>query len=152
MALPLEDFFEAAKAFCLWSESAPGTPDEEERTALQLVSRLYSLALQIPSDFHEKEALSIPHEKWQIIYERFGTLPFNYYKAVIDPFELEKEDICLGDVADDLADIWRDIKPGLSLYESGNRDAAAYEWQESFTIHWGQHAANAIWALQSWRR
>lgn len=152
MVSPLEDFFEIAKAFCLWSESPPGKPDDEVSTALQFVSRLYSLAFQLPSDFHENEALSIPHEKWQIVFERFDSLPFNYYKTVVDPFELEREDICLGDVADDLADIWRDIKPGILLYESGNREAAGYEWRESFNIHWGQHAANAIWILQSWRR
>jgi Domain of unknown function (DUF5063) len=147
----LEEFFEAANAFCLWAESAPSTPNEEARTALRLVSRLYSLAFQLPDDFQQAETLAIPHEEWLVVYKRFGVLPFNYYNTVINVLDLEKADFCMGDIADDLADIWHDIKPGLSLYQSGHRNAAAYVWHEYFIVHWGQHAADAILALQSWQ-
>ena len=152
MSEPLEEFFEAAAAFCHWAEGAPGTPDEEAQTALRLLVGLYSLAFRLPRESEEKESISVPDEQWQIVFKRFGALPFNYYNTVVDPFDFEKPDLCVGDLADDLADIWRDLKPGLFLYRSGNRKAAACAWHEGFAIHWGRHAADAIWALQRWCR
>jgi hypothetical protein len=54
------------------------------------------------------------------------------------------------DLADDLADIWRDVKSGLLLYRSENPAAASWEWRFHFKAHWGRHATGAMHALQAW--
>jgi hypothetical protein len=50
-------------------------------------------------------------------------------------------------VADDLADIYRDIKNGLWLHENRHSTEAIWEWKHSFNTHWGRHAVGALHAL-----
>jgi hypothetical protein len=45
-------------------------------------------------------------------------------------------------MADDLADIYFDLKQGLELLRSNPRQAASH-WQSSFYAHWGKHLLNA---------
>jgi hypothetical protein len=74
----------------------------------------------------------------------------NYYGEHADPLEIGSGETSLGDLADDLADIWRDLKEGLEVFDTGNPAGAAYHWHEHFTIHWGSHAASALNILQYW--
>ncbi len=143
----LDDFAREAAAFCAWAEAPPGPLDEEVDTALRLVSQLYRLALDLPDLFDEECAADIPHEHWAAIHQRFGMLPLDYYGVCLDPADLTDLTLGLGDVADDLADIWRDMKGGLALYRKGNRAAAAWEWRNAFRTHWGQHATSVLHAL-----
>lgn len=147
----LEAFFDAAAAFCAWAESAPAVPEGELDTAIKMLSKLLALVHELPETFDEEEAPGTPHEEWLAIYKRFGALPFNYYASYSDPHLMEAPSPGTGDVADDLADTWRDLKGGLALYRKGSYAAAAWEWRESFNIHWGRHAAGALYALQCWR-
>jgi hypothetical protein len=147
----LEAFFGTASEFCRWAEVRPATPDDEVATALSLLSRLYAQALELPPLFDEEDAPKVSHEEWLVIYKRFGSLPFNYYAEYSEPHCTEDPSPGMGDLADDLADIWRDLKGGLALYNKGNHAAAAWERRESFNIHWARHAAGALYALQCWR-
>ena len=56
-----------------------------------------------------------------------------------------------GDLADDLADIYRDIKPGLTAWNTGDDaylEDIFYQWlQQGHIHHWGRHAVNAMRAL-----
>lgn len=55
-----------------------------------------------------------------------------------------------GDLADDFADIYRDILPALRAWEAGSDrfDAILFEWRATtFETHWGVHAAHALPAL-----
>jgi uncharacterized protein DUF5063 len=56
----------------------------------------------------------------------------------------------VADVADDLADTYRDLWSGLVLYRLGRPEAAAWEWSFSFRAHWGHHVAGARYALHAW--
>jgi hypothetical protein len=147
----LEAFFDTATAYCAWAESAPGAAEEELETAIRMLSKLLALVHEIPETFDEEDAPVLSQEEWLAIYKRFGALPFNYYASYADPNHLEDPSPVTGDVADDLADTWRDLKGGLALYLNGNYAAAAWEWRESFNTHWGRHAAGALYALQCWR-
>ncbi len=62
----------------------------------------------------------------------------------------ESLEFMVGDLADDLADVWSDLKSGLRYYEKGRIEDAAHEWRANFDIHWGEHAADAIAVLQEW--
>jgi hypothetical protein len=85
------------------------------------------------------------------VYERFGGLPFNYYSECFDPLIVPAaEEPVVADLADDLADIWRDVKGGLMLWHDDESDAAAWHWRFHFESHWGLHASSAMYALQTW--
>jgi Domain of unknown function (DUF5063) len=145
-------FHECVKEFCSWAESESDKPEVELVKALHLLSRLYSnaLMLKMANCVTEHEAIHISNEQWNIIFKRFGSLPFNYYPDVDDITEIETPSTSLGDVADDLADIYRDLKAGLWLYEQGYELEADYEWKFNFNVHWGIHAVNAMNALHSY--
>jgi hypothetical protein len=56
-----------------------------------------------------------------------------------------------GSLADDLVDIYHDIKHGLELLESGDYEAIEH-WKRSYRLHWGQHLVDAerhLYALKS---
>jgi len=50
-----------------------------------------------------------------------------------------------GSLADDFADIYFELKRGLSLYEAGenNSQDALRMWQTGYFLHWGQHIVDA---------
>ena len=149
MTQQVQQFAEAAELFCAWVESSPSAANVEAETALKHLSTLYRFALELPEGLGEEEPGDIPYEAWFAVYQRFAALPFNYYAQCFDPFEIPAEAVT-ADLADDLADTWRDLKRGLLLFKAGHVDSAVWEWRESFWQHWGQHAAGGIYALHAW--
>lgn len=149
MTQQVEQFAKAAESFCAWVESSPSAAETEAAAALKHLSTLYRFALELPEKFGEEEPNDIPHEAWQAVYQRFAALPFNHYSQCFDPCETTAEAVT-ADLADDLADTWRDLKRGLSLFGAGHVDSAVWEWRESFWQHWGQHASGGIYALHVW--
>ena len=60
---------------------------------------------------------------------------------------MEGAEVSIGNIDDDIIDIYRDIKRGLIAYDAGHQRDAQCFWIHSFESHWGAHAANAISAL-----
>ncbi len=92
------------------------------------------------------ESERLTSEAWWAIYGKFKSLPFQYYSTYFQPFQVEEEGVT-GDLADDLTDIYADLKAGLHLHDSGHVVAAIGEWRALFSIHWGRHAVSALHAL-----
>jgi len=145
----LDDFAALADAFCRWAEADALDGAQELQLARVLLAKLYAAALVLPdstpreTDPTEKPTL-LPREA----FRRFGALPINMY-ATCDPLVVPCEQPGVGDVADDLADIYADLHRGLVLYRSGDVAAAAWEWSFRFRFHWGDHAVGALSALQA---
>jgi hypothetical protein len=150
MSQQVQQFAEAANQFCSWAERSPQSPETEATTAVQLLSSLYQRALTLPDTFGEEEPGEVADSEWTSIYRRFGSLPFNYYSQRFNPLDIQSESHEVADLADDLADIWRDLRRGLSLFNAGHVAAAGWEWRQSFWQHWGHHAAGGIYALHCW--
>ena len=140
-----EKFSFIAKQYCSWAEESSLTQEEDVKKAIILLITLYSEALSLLKDGcgDEIDAKEVTDQEWKIIYTRFSSLPFNYYFASFSPAKLDEEQ-GMGDVADDLADIYRDIKNGLWLFENGNITEAVWEWKQTFNTHWGRHAVSAL--------
>lgn len=144
-------FAHAAREFCLWAEGTPAAGEIEMLIARRHLANLFALALDLPNIACDvNEPAKISHEAWTSIFKRFRVLPVNYYGHCFDPLQVPADEPTIGDLADDLADTWRDLKGGLDLYDAGEVNAAAYAWREGFTIHWGRHAAGALYTLQCW--
>jgi hypothetical protein len=56
-------------------------------------------------------------------------------------------------VADDLADVWRDLTEGVRGLDDGTAAAedVIWEWRDGFETHWGQHALGALMAIHEMR-
>lgn len=148
----LDDFVRAARELCAWCEAAPGEPEAEVRTALRLLSRLYVRALELeqPEEgLTEDLEVELDDETWRRVYRRVGAIPLGMYGVTLDPHAVLPE-FGVGDLADDLADIHRDLSEGLWLYDRGFRVDAQWTFAFTFQAHWGRHAVEALWALHLW--
>ena len=148
----LTEFAEVAAEYCAWCDTPSKTELDEAQVALRILSRLYLLALKLREleDTPGVEVDRPDHAAWRAVYERFGALPFNYYASIHDPREIDSAEVDVGDLSDDLADIYRDLSAGLSIFRAGHAAAAEWEWAWSFRHHWGRHASSAIHALHCW--
>lgn len=147
----VDAFALTAEAFCSWAEGKSPGSVEDARIARALTAELFSRAIELPPVFEaDAEIPEITTDEYQRVFRRFGSLPFNYYSECFNPLVVPAEEPVTADLADDLADIWLDVKAGLVLYRSGNRARAAWHWRFHFEAHWGHHASAALYALQAW--
>ncbi len=151
--IALNEFVVVAREYVAWCESPSEGESEDARRVLGLLVRLYSLALQLglpEAEDIEDEARSPDDAAWRKVFERGGKLPFTFYSEVFDPMVLPPEKPGIGDLADDIADLHRDLAEGLSLINAGHDAAAEWFFTFSFRSHWGRHASSAIRALHCW--
>jgi Domain of unknown function (DUF5063) len=146
----IRDFASLARDYCSWCEG-PRSPDPEQllREATRHVARLYAAALELPvvefSDHPDRPAMG--QDAWNVMFKSFGSFPFNYYREVFDPSIEDSDEPVVGDVADDLTDIYSDLTEGLWLLDHGHALAAVWTWKFTFDAHWGRHAVSALRAL-----
>jgi len=94
-----------------------------------------------------EEDVAQNHGAWKA---RFALLSeklddWDFYPEVLDPVfdPLRDTEVVLGSLADDLADIHRDLSEALSD-PSMLPQNRIWTWQFSFRTHWGQHAVDAL--------
>jgi hypothetical protein len=147
----LSAFAGEAQRFCNWARN-PSGDDAGAREALLRVSALYVAGLQLSGDWHsslEPEPLpdTVSKAEWQQVYDANAALPFQYYSEITNPLDVPPEEAGVGDLADDIADIYSDVTEGLRLYEAGHPREALWQWVFHLTFHWGAHATSAMRAL-----
>lgn len=154
IVLSMDSLISTARVFCAWCKSDPDTESKEAQYALSLLVRLYSQALELdaPMEFDSDiKTDPIDDNQWREIVGRAGALPFNYYSTIFNPLVVPSEEPVVGDLADDIADIYRDLCTGVALFDSGYKAEAQWELYFSFHSHWGRHASSAIAVLHCWR-
>jgi hypothetical protein len=146
----IEQFAEVARQYCTWAEGQLGEAKEEIRRARLLLARLHLAAIRLPDlgIGKDKDAARISHDEWSVMFRKFSGLPLNGYWDVFNP--LEETEPIVNSLADDLADIYRDVKAGLLLYEIEYFIDAAWDWRFHFQIHWGQHLVGAQRAIHEY--
>src|ERR1051326_5539690 len=122
----LDAFAEVAEEYCNWAEQPSGSGIAEARRARRLLIELLWRAVDLTSTFSEGDTKDVSNDLYQKLYARFGVLPFNYYSECFDPLVIPPEEPVVADLADDLADIWRDVKVGLTLWYELKASAAAW--------------------------
>lgn len=143
-------FRDAAIEYCNWAEGPTAGPDEEAAAAVALVSALLhhmqNLPKVEPGGLAEHTILQKGDETlW--IYKRFAVLPFQYYSEVWDPLEVPGAESVTGDIADDLMEIYIDLKQGLVYIGQQQVEEAVFYWRFTFGAHWGRHATSALRVL-----
>jgi hypothetical protein len=146
------DMRDAAERYCLLIETAESF--DQETFAIEVEVALAGLilaALRLPDlPATDVELLERPtHAEWEA---RFAAVQrvlgaWDYYWTTDANWDVAAEALLLP-VADDLADIWRDLKPGLLALEQGATvDDVRWDWRFGFYSHWGRHATEALRAI-----
>ena len=120
---------------------------------MRVLPELYEAGLRLPIPDLDPDAADLPdtarltHEQWKEVFDQIQVaLDVDYYWT-ITPFDFsgaERVEL-VGIVADDLADIYRDMKEGLDLLAAGeSENDVVWEWRYGFCSHWGKHAVDAL--------
>jgi hypothetical protein len=151
----VETFAVEARLFERWLLEGVDQQGDAARGALTRLLALYRAALDLPPAWSDEtkeanEPTPVSDVDWQRAYHAAGRVPIDLYSEVHNPTEVPAEESGVGSVADDLADIYRDVCSGLRAYDNGDRAAAVWEWSFGLHTHWGAHATGAIRALHWW--
>jgi hypothetical protein len=143
-------FAEIAHSFCAWCEGPSlGVEPETSATAAAWLAKLYAAAIALPKVKPDSESglPGIPEEA--LAKARTNLAWFNgwYYREFFDPDPTVHEEPVMGEIGDDLLDTYKDVKAGYLLYERGEIAEALWHWSFLYRIHWGRHAAAALFAL-----
>ena len=79
---------------------------------------------------------------YNLLKERLGD--WDSYMQVFDP--TADNEAIFGSLADDIADIYRDLKEGLVLKEKhlARQEDVIWTWRLLYYSHWGKHAIDAL--------
>ena len=153
-----ESFRDAALRYCALIDDSVDPPVEAflDQVAASLVE-LHQRALELPSV--EPSGDDAPdrmgHEEWNELFMRLGRVlgARDGYWLVHDPTDMEQYEPVFGSLADDLADIYRDLREGLDAWDSSaSKDDAIWEWRFSFWSHWGAHLVDSVRTIHFLRR
>ena len=153
----IDQFATLAASYCALIEShADYTTEAFIDKVRELLPQLYYQALQLPDlpSAGEHPLSGIEHEDWKPVFaqlqEKLG--PNDLYWEVFDPLKVEPEEPVAGSLADDLADIWRDLKVGLIHWQTDSaetRQDVNWQWRFHFQVHWSYHVVDALRALNA---
>ena len=144
MASEVEAFVREARVFCTFVERATleaGVGAVEARARLLA---LYAAALSLPvvepsADDRDRAA---PGDVPAVTLDALDV-----YWIALAPHDMADDRHGAGSLVDDFSDIYHEIREGLALWDEGAEVDAVWQWRFSFLSHWGDHAANALWAL-----
>lgn len=151
MSIAIEAFVDNIRHFCQWAESDKHDLETARQLLLALMQSIpYLVAPESAAD--EAQYPERSYEDWEKDHKRFSDFPFQYYREIFSPCDLDNESPVIGDVHDALADIYGDLWHGLQGLDRGDGVYAVNYWRESYFQHWGHHAAGAIYAIDEYYR
>jgi hypothetical protein len=155
----LVEFRRAAERFCGLLEFEPPDAERWVEDILAALAKLYACGHALPEPELPDDSATVPDsfgvsdDEWKrvlgLVHRTLGAQVG--YWAYFDPSE--PSDTCaepvFGDLGDDLADIYRDVKPGLRAWDMGMETHwIVFGWKYlGFGSHWGVHAVSAMRAL-----
>jgi hypothetical protein len=141
-------FAEIARGYCSWCEHEPFN----ERSAIDAskwLAYLHAAALdvQVAPPENSRGLPELPPQELAQAIQNLAGFNGMYYRECFDPDPAISEEPVIGDVGDDLLDIYKDVKAGLLLHDRGEIPEALWHWSFLHNIHWGLHAVGALRAL-----
>ena len=149
------EFTAVANEYCRFLEEASSVEGRNLLMVLQrLLPLLYMKSLYLPdieSRIEEENEKYVREEDWQMLNDmlrtKFGAA--NDYVDINHDTE-STEELVYGNLAENLADIYQDIKDFLMVYRAGINELmndALWECKETFRMYWGQTLVNTIRAV-----
>ena len=149
----LSEMVTLAKVFCAQVEHPDESPAQWVQELAQLLPRLQAavVALQTAEESQPLAACVDPDARFELfsrLARRLGDL--DGYRLEYD--DLHQDALVTGSLADDLTDIYFDLREGLNWVARADPDHAASVWRHSYRVHWGQHLVDAnrhLYAINS---
>lgn len=141
----LSEMVEVAEGYCQLIENPVERPAESWLGSLfALLPRLHSAVTSLNA--YETGDMQVPgvdlDERFKL-YTRLRKLLGERDSYWLE-FDAAPEEIHMsGSLADDLTDIYFDLRHGLALLDEVWPQRAAQAWQTSYRLHWGQHLVDA---------
>jgi len=156
LASAVRDFEEAASDYVALLDRARDLPrDEFLRGSLELLCRLVVTALRLPPD--DSVPIALTDDEGDDVERLLETGvedllgPAGAYWALPPTIGPDDSDlnppIAVGSLAEDLAEIYGAVMPGLLAARRGDAAVAAATWHFGFWSHWGEHALEATRAI-----
>ena len=146
-ASPVDRFAAAVRALCALVESPPATPTSDARDLEVRFLALHLAALDLPDVEPDTDNSEPPLDLTLINKARLAALPVELFWDVFDPLKTPPHAPVVNSAADDLQDIYSDVKRGLLLFDAGLVVHAAWHWRFTFASHWGEHLVGLVRAL-----
>jgi hypothetical protein len=137
------DFVAHARAFIEAAGQPGGLNKLGAAKVCSMLANLYASASSLPqmvpgdADPHATN-VEAPRETYD--------LGVQLYPTVFDVRNPTAE-VLVGDLEDDLRDIFLDLARGMAIHDRGDLDTALWYWKLSFEGHWGTHAVEALRVL-----
>ena len=150
----IERFVDNAERFCsLVEHHQPLTAKEFARSCAACLADLYGAAvtlslLSVEIDSEELIEDAVSTDQAKAIDDQIGQklggdcLYWTVLDARVESGRVEGEGV--GDLGDELADIYRDLKNGLIAFNRSLANEAIWHWQWGFRSHWGEHVVSAL--------
>jgi hypothetical protein len=150
-AVAAQRFSEEARRFLAWADGTTSRDVLSAPAALRRLVALYAAALELPQPWsegvaHTSEPAPAAVHRLHAVRTRAAAIALQHYGEIFGPLVPCDEPV-VGDLADDLVDIYRDVSGGLAFHDAGCTDDAIWQWGFHFQTHWGKHASSAIRAL-----
>jgi len=150
------EFVAVANEYCKYAEHAAELKGEELLKILQrLLPLLYLKASFLPEMnpvFEDGNEKFVTEQDWYKIHDafktKFGTA--DDYLEVFDERADEADGPVVSSLAENMADIYQDMKDFLLLYQTGTMEVmndALWECRMNFENYWGQKLVNALRAI-----
>ena len=150
------EFVAVANEYCKYAEhSSVLKGDEILRILQRILPLMYLKASLLPSlepFFEDGNEKFVTEADWTLIHdtlkEKFGTA--NDYPEVFDERFNDSETSVQSSLAENMADIFQDMKNFLLLYQTGTKEVmndAVWECRMNFENYWGQKLVNALRAI-----
>jgi Domain of unknown function (DUF5063) len=150
------EFVDKARSFCDFLETHPSDnyKDFLPDTQKQLIW-LYTFGqtlpeFNLPADNDIKEIDISGNGIRELLSFTRHRLRDPFYWVVFDPTDHNDTASVCGDLADDLGDIYKDIKTFLTGFDDANHEVkqnALWHLKWSFDNHWNDHCMGAIYAI-----
>ncbi len=153
MRTPEDNYFfelvNTARSYCRLIDHLPGSQDDGLLLVIKLLPRLHAAVVAL----HPPVSSGLASVEPQDIDKRFEL--FSWLRTRLgsrDSYWLEYDETghgreaherMSGSLADDLTDIYFELKQGLQMLDTRSPDQVAGWWQNGFRLHWGQHLVDA---------
>jgi hypothetical protein len=147
-----EDFASAAARFCAAIEAVGRIPRRRWLAEVEAaLADVYASGVRLPDAGRVRDdpGFRMTHEEWSGVFDALRTVlgAADRYRVVFDP---QDESSVEASLADDLADVYRDLKGGLDALHSGTSpENLLFEWRLGFETDWARHALGALSALRA---
>jgi hypothetical protein len=140
----LSEMVEVADNYCQLIDRTLATPGDSLEHLFRLMPRLHAAVTALNTydngDIPLSEVdLDERFELYSHLHRVLGERDSYWLEFDAAPEEMHMS----GSLADDLTDIYFDLRHGLELLDDVLPQRAAQSWQSTYRVHWGQHLVDA---------